>query len=177
MGFNGRRRECDQLDERILNLVQGNNRLTSEQIGEQVGLSSTACQRRLKRLRQSGVIEADVSIVDPEAAGFRLQMLVQVTLVRDRWDIVDRFKRAIRSAPEVMHGYYVTGDTDFILAVSARDMAAYEEFARSFLYENPDVETFKTMVVVDRVKAGFLLPFEDETTDKTGRRWSAAERR
>ena len=79
-------------------------------------------------------------------------------LERERADIIDRFKAAIRVTPEIMTGYYVTGDSDFVLVVTARDMEDFEQFTRRFFYENPDVRGFKTMVVIDRVKAGFALP-------------------
>ena len=148
----------DGFDRKILDLVQHDNRLTSEVIGERVGLSSTAVQRRLKRLRETRVIEADVSIVSPKTVGQSLQMMVMVSLERERADIIDRFKRSIRGAHEVMNGYSVTGEADFVLVVTATDMEDYESFTRRFFYGNPDIKNFKTMVVMDRVKVGFTLP-------------------
>jgi Lrp/AsnC family leucine-responsive transcriptional regulator len=150
--------ELDKIDSHLLDLVQRNNRLSSEELGEKVGLSSTGVQRRLKRLRLEGVIEADVSIVSPKAIGRHITMLVLVSLERERADIVDRFKQAIVNTTEVMSGFYVTGDADFVLMVTANDMQDYELFTRRFFYENPDIKWFKTMVVMDRVKAGFTLP-------------------
>jgi Lrp/AsnC family transcriptional regulator, leucine-responsive regulatory protein len=152
--------ELDSIDRRILKAVQDNNKLPTEQLGAMVGLSATACQRRLKRLRAEGVIKAEVAIVAPEALGRSLQVLVQVSLERERADIIDRFKTAIRTTPEIMTGYYVTGEADFLLVVTARDMADYEQFTRRFFYENSHIKGFKTMVVIDRVKAGFTLPIE-----------------
>lgn len=152
--------QYDRIDARILELVQKNNRLTSEVIGELAGLSATACQRRLKRLRSEGIIEADVSIVSPKAVGNPIQMLVLVNLERERSDIIDRFKKAIKSSVEVVNGFYVTGDTDFVLYVTARTMEDYEQFTRRFFYENPDIKAVKTMVIMDRVKTGFAVPIE-----------------
>ncbi|KRR06171.1 Lrp/AsnC family transcriptional regulator [Bradyrhizobium valentinum] len=152
--------QYDRIDARILEIVQKNNRLTSEVIGELAGLSATACQRRLKRLRSEAIIEADVSIVSPKAVGRPIQMLVLVTMERERSDIIDRFKKAIRSSVEVVNGFYVTGDADFVLYVTAPTMEDYEEFTRRFFYVNPDIKSFKTMVVLDRVKAGFAVPVE-----------------
>ncbi len=148
----------DNIDVLLLSAVQRNNRLTTDQLGQLVGLSPTACQRRLKRLRAEGVIEGDVSIVSPKAVGRPISMLVLVSLERERADIIDRFKRAIRSTAEIMIGLYVTGEADFALLVTARDMPDYEEFTRRFFYENPDIKGFKTMVVMDRVKSSFVLP-------------------
>ncbi|WP_050382229.1 Lrp/AsnC family transcriptional regulator [Bradyrhizobium pachyrhizi] len=156
----------DRIDARILELVQKNNRLTSEVIGEIAGLSATACQRRLKRLRSEGIIEADISIVSPKAIGRPIQMLVLVTMERERSDIIDRFKKAIKSSVEVVNGFYVTGDADFILYVTARTMEDYEQFTRRFFYEMPDIKCFKTLVVLDRVKAGFAVPVEVPPCDR-----------
>ncbi len=142
--------------------MQRDNRLTSDVLGERVGLSATAVQRRLKRLRATGVIEADVAVIAPRAVGQRLQMIVLVSLERERADIIDRFKASIRTTPNVMNGYYVTGDADFMLVVSVRDMEEYESFTRRFFYENPDIKNFKTMVVMDRVKSGFNLVLDTD---------------
>ncbi|KRP99762.1 ArsR family transcriptional regulator [Bradyrhizobium pachyrhizi] len=150
----------DRTDARILEIVQKNNRLTSDMIGELAGLSATACQRRLKRLRSDGIIEADVSIVSPKAVGRPMQMLVLVTLERERSDIIDKFKKAIKSSVDVVNGFYVTGDADFVLYVTASTMEDYEQFTRRFFYENSDIKGFKTIVIMDRVKAGFAIPVD-----------------
>ncbi|MER9337953.1 Lrp/AsnC family transcriptional regulator [Mesorhizobium sp. M0293] len=152
--------DLDRADASLLDAVQKDNRLTSEELADKVGLSPTACQRRLKRLRSEGVIEADVSIISPKAVGRPVTMIVLVSLERERADIVDRFKTSIRNTREVMIGYYVTGDADFILVVTAKDMEDYEQFTRRFFYENHDIKGFKTMVVMDRVKASFAVPIE-----------------
>ncbi|MFC0810282.1 Lrp/AsnC family transcriptional regulator [Ensifer sp. P24N7] len=157
--------QYDRIDAGILELVQKNNRLTSESIGEQVGLSATACQRRLKRLRSAGIIEADVSIVSARTVGRPIQMIVLVTLERERADIIDKFKRDIKSSPEIATGFYITGDSDFLLYITARSMEDYEDFIRRFFYQNPNIKSLKTMVVVDRVKTGFAVPVEVPSHD------------
>lgn len=157
--------QYDRIDARILEIVQKNNRLTSDVIGEMAGLSATACQRRLKRLRSEGIIEADVSIVSPKAVGIPIQMLVLVTLERERSDIIDKFKKAIKSSVEIVNGFYVTGDADFVLYVTARSMEDYEQFTRRFFYENRDIKGVKTMVIMDRVKTGFAIPIETPPED------------
>lgn len=152
--------QIDQIDARMLALLQKNNRLTFDEIGNSVGLSPTAVQRRLKKLRENGIIESDVSIVSPKAVGRPIAMVVAVTLERERADIVDRFKQAIRSAPQIMSGYYVTGEADFVLVITAKDMDDYDNFTRRFFYDNPDIKAFKTSVVIDRIKAGFEIPID-----------------
>jgi len=148
----------DDLDRKILHEIQLDNQLTSAQLSEKIGLSPTSTQRRLNRLRADKVIEADVAIVSSAALGRSLTMMIAVTLERERPDIIDHFKASVKREPVVMSAYYVTGDTDFILIVSAKDMPEYEAFTRNFLYNNPDIKGFKTTVVMDRIKASFYIP-------------------
>jgi Lrp/AsnC family leucine-responsive transcriptional regulator len=152
--------ELDRLDLGLLKALQDNSRLSSSELAEIAGLSPTAVQRRLNKLRKNGAIQAEVSIISPEAVGRPLLMLVSVRLERERADIIDRFKSAIRDTREIMSGYYVTGEADFVLIVSAKSMEDYEAWSRRFFYENHDVKGFETMVVMDRVKASFALPID-----------------
>lgn len=112
--------ELNRIEPRLPDLVQRNNRLSSEDLGAKVGLSASGVQRRLKRLRSARVIEADVSIISPKAIGRNVTAMVFIFFERDRADIVDRFKRAICKMTEVMSGYYITGQADFILLVSRK---------------------------------------------------------
>lgn len=152
----------DRIDARLLEEVQKSNRTSTDKLGELVGLSATAVQRRLKRLRDEGVITSEVAIVNPKAVGRNVTMVVLVSLERERVDIIDRFKQAIRTTTEVMSGYYVTGDADFVLTVTAKDMEHFEAFTRQFFYDNEDVKSFKTLVVMDGVKTGFGVPIHME---------------
>lgn len=151
----------DAFDRKLLALVQQNARLTAEQLGERIGLSASACQRRLKRLRETGVIEAEIAVVAPEAVGRSLTMIVEVSLEREHPHIVDAFKKSMRATPEVMQCYYVTGDADFILVLTARDMKSYERFTQRFFFDNPQVRRFRTFVVMDRTKVGLGVPVDD----------------
>jgi len=150
--------KLDDLDRKILHEVQMNNQLSSTQLGERVGLSPTSVQRRLARLRRDKVITGDISVVAGAELGRTLTMIVAVQLERERADIIDHFKKSVRREPVVMSAYYVTGDSDFMLIISARDIKEYEEFTRTFLYDNPDIKGFKTTVVMDQIKAGFYVP-------------------
>jgi len=113
----------DQFDARILEALQHNARLTAEALAQRVGLSPDACRKRLARLRAGDVIAAEVAILHPEAVGRGLILIVEVTLQSERLSDIDRFKRRMQDAPEVMQCYYVTGNADFIMIVSMRDMA------------------------------------------------------
>jgi Lrp/AsnC family leucine-responsive transcriptional regulator len=154
----------DTLDFKILDIVQRDNRLPAEKIAERVGLSPSAVQRRLKRLRDERVIEADVAIVSPEAAGRGLTAIVEVTLQQERplSAPMNEFKRMMLDAPEVMQCYHVTGEADFIVVVTAKDMQEYEALTRRFFVDNANVRRFRTSVVVSRVKARMTVPLAGE---------------
>jgi len=148
----------DKLDLRILERVQHNVRLPAETIATEVGLSAAAVQRRLKRLREAGVIRAEVALVDPAAVGLPLTCLVGVELERESHQALDRFKARIAQWPQVQQCYYVTGQADFMLVVVCADMAAYEAFTREALLADANVKGFTTSVVMERVKVGMALP-------------------
>ncbi len=151
------RPELDSFDAQILRLVQGNTRMTAQAIADEVGLSAAACQKRLKRLRESKAIEAEVAILSPSAVGIGVIAIVQIRVVRDKTQELDRFKKAMLAAPEVTQCYYVTGDHNFVVVVAVQDMPSYKRFARKHCIENPDVSHFKTNVVLDRVKKHGIL--------------------
>jgi Lrp/AsnC family transcriptional regulator, leucine-responsive regulatory protein len=148
----------DRFDSLILDALQGNARLTAEALAPLVGLSPDACRKRLARLRASGVIEAEIAILRPERIGRGLILIVEVTLQNERMADLDRFKARMQAAPEVMQCYYVTGNADFFLILSARDMADYEDFTRRHFFAEDNVLRFRTSAVMDRVKTGFAMP-------------------
>lgn len=148
----------DRFDALILNAIQGNARLTAEALSTTVGLSPDACRKRLAKLRASGIIEAEIAILEPKSAGRELLLIVEVSLQNERLADIDDFKARMVAAPEVMQCYYVTGDADFVLILSAESMADYEAFTRRHFFADENVLKFRTSAVMDRVKAGFALP-------------------
>ena len=150
----------DEFDIKILELLQHNNRLTADQLSDMVNLSASACQRRIKRLRDDGVIAAEIAVLSPAAVGRDLMMIVGVTLEREHPQIIKNFKDSMSRMPEVMQCFYVTGDPDFVLILTAKSMEHYEEFTQRFFFENPNIRRFQTSVVMDRVKMGLSVPLD-----------------
>jgi Lrp/AsnC family leucine-responsive transcriptional regulator len=144
--------DLDRFDVAILNLVQNDNLLTSHEIGDKVGLSPSAVQRRLRRLREEGVIIADVSLIAPAIAGNRVTVIVEVSLEREQLQQRQEFERRIRALPEVVQCYYVTGRADFVLVLNMQSMEAYGEFTKEVFFADPNVKQFYTAVVMDQVK-------------------------
>ncbi|WP_394893803.1 Lrp/AsnC family transcriptional regulator [Mesorhizobium sp. AaZ16] len=106
----------------------------------------------MNKLRAEGVIVADISLVNPKALAKSLSVVVTVELDRERLDLVDDFKRAMRAAKEVTQCYMVTGDADFVLVVAVEDVEAFDVFIKTKLYTNPNVRKFRSMISLDRVK-------------------------
>jgi Lrp/AsnC family leucine-responsive transcriptional regulator len=150
--------QLDNFDKKILNIMQQSNRTTSDQIAEHIGLSAAAVQRRIKRLREQKVIAADVSVINPKLVLRPMTLIVQVTLERERADLMDQFKKEMKQNEIVQQCYYVTGSSDFILVITAQDMQDYEAFTRKAFFDNNNIRNFQTNVVMDSVKAGLTVP-------------------
>jgi Lrp/AsnC family transcriptional regulator, leucine-responsive regulatory protein len=144
----------DQLDRRILRRYQANTRVAAETIAIEVGLSTAAVQRRLRRMRQAGVIREEVAVIEPRAVGLAVTCIVAVELLRETASGIQRFKTKIARYPEVQQCFYVTGACDFMLVVLAADMQAYEAFTSKALLDDTNVRSFTTHVVLDPVKIG-----------------------
>jgi len=148
----------DDTDKRLLDILQRNNRLSADELGDQIGISRSSVQRRMKRFREERIIEADISVLSAKAVGRPMTFIVEVELERERTDLLDEFRRSMLALDDVQQCYYVTGHTDFILIVTSTDMAAYEEFSRQVFTDNPNIRRFHSNVVVNRVKAGLQVP-------------------
>lgn len=153
--------ELDRFDRIILREVQRNVRITAAELAGLVGLSPSACHRRLSALRDSGAIEAEIAIVSPHAVGQHLTLVVTVALKVSRPEVVAAFKAACRAEARISQCYHVTGPDDFLLVLTAPTIEDYDAFVQRFLTTSPDVRRFQAMVVMDRVKVGFGLPIDE----------------
>jgi Lrp/AsnC family transcriptional regulator, leucine-responsive regulatory protein len=148
----------DRIDKAILQLLQQDNKMSQRKIAGLVNLSAPAVQRRIKRLEETGVIQANVAIVDPAKVGQPITLFVQVAMESERTDLYEGAKKSFIAAPEVQQCYYVTGEADFILIVSVRTMSDYEALTRQLFFQNNNVKHFRTFVAMDRVKVGLSIP-------------------
>jgi DNA-binding Lrp family transcriptional regulator len=142
----------DDKDLEILKLKQTNARLTAEALGYEIGLSPPAVQKRLKRLRETGVIENEIAVLSSSKLGREMTVIVQVMLERESRMHLDAFKRRMRSAPAVQQCYYATGEADFILVVIVENISEYEEFTQEYFFDESNVNKFTSSIVMDRVK-------------------------
>jgi DNA-binding Lrp family transcriptional regulator len=142
----------DEKDLEILKLVQSDARLTAEALGIEIGLSPPAVQKRLKKLRETDVIEREIAVLSSVKLGRGMTLIVQVMLERESRRHLDDFKRRMRTAPAVQQCYYATGEADFILVVIVQDIAEYEEFTQEYFFDESNVSRFTSSIVMDRVK-------------------------
>jgi Lrp/AsnC family transcriptional regulator, leucine-responsive regulatory protein len=157
--------ELDDIDKRILSVLQAEGRLPMVELADRVGLSPTPCQRRLKRLEEEGVVERYAALVSPAALGLSLQALVQVTLDDHSEKTVEAFEAAIRARPEVVACYAVTGDMDFLLHVLTPDLAGFSEFAMKALLRMPGVRGTRSSFIMQSVKSDLAwAPVREATT-------------
>ena len=150
--------KIDAFDLKILQIIQENNKITSEVLAKEVGLSSSACQRRINSMRKAGIIQKDVSIIDPNFIGRKITIVVQVLSDKEGIEYDDEFKKTMLKAPEVMQCYYVTGDYDYVLIATFKDMEEYEIFTKKYFLNNSNIKRFSSMVVMNRVKENLSVP-------------------
>lgn len=136
----------DSFDHALLEVVQRNNLTPARQIAKKVGLSESAVLRRLRRLRKTGVIVNDISVVHPSSLGRTLTVIVLVSLVREGLMQIEKFSAVMRARSEVVNTWYVTGEADFVVVLQLRDMSHYELFTHEVFLSDPNVAGFKTMV-------------------------------
>lgn len=146
----------DAADRRILREIQRDIRRSPQTIADAAGLSVSSYRRRLKRLREAGVIEREVALVNPGLLG--IDIIVMVSLVDERGPEYDRLKRLYRASPQISQCYSVTGDADLILHVHMPDMASFESWIQANIIEDPAVKRCTSHVVYSRVKFDTTVP-------------------
>jgi DNA-binding Lrp family transcriptional regulator len=152
--------KLDRLDLRLLGCLQEDNLQTADQLAEQVGRSPSAVARRLRRLRATGVVAADVAVLSEEAAGDPLFAIVQIQLERHALQAADGLRRRLVASANVQLCLDISGAFDILLMVVAADMDDYNRFADALLAEQPAVRRFETSFVKKRTKATLAVPLE-----------------
>ena len=148
----------DATDLVLLDQIQKNARIPVQGLADVTGISTASVQRRMRTLREAGVIKREVAILDPKAIGLGITAIVSVELERDRLDQIEAFKRKAREDQQVTHFYCIAGDADFVLVVMAKDIAGYEAFTHRFFFADKNVRKFRTSIVVSTEKATSELP-------------------
>jgi Lrp/AsnC family transcriptional regulator, leucine-responsive regulatory protein len=147
--------KLDEIDQKILECLQENARISNVDLADNVGLSPAPCLRRVAMLEKAGVIKKYVTLVDPFSVNLGLIVFVQVSLDLKR---LEAFEKAIMKRPEVTGCYLMAGDADYIMRVVVPDVASFEYLLRDFLTKIEGVHTIRSSFALKEVKFATALP-------------------
>ena len=152
----------DKVDVAILTELQEHGRLTNAELAERVGLSPSACHRRVKALESAGVIDRYVAILSDQALGRGITVYVQVTLDNQKRETLEAFEAAAAGVPEAMECYLMSGAADYLLRLVVRDAADYERVHREVLSGLPGVDRLVSSFTIRRVFSRTAMPVPEE---------------
>lgn len=148
----------DALDAALLDLLQRDASLPVRALADQVGSSPATCQRRIAQMRESGVLQKQVALVDRQLVGRALTVFVSVELEKQNAALLKQFERRMAALDEVMACYEVSGEFDFLIIVSAESMEQYHAFTREVFSSNNNVSNFKSMFAMNCSKFETRVP-------------------
>ncbi|HSH48298.1 MAG TPA: Lrp/AsnC ligand binding domain-containing protein [Halomonas sp.] len=163
-----RHRSLDRIDLNILRCLQDNARISYVDLASRVGLSTTPCLERVKRLERAGVIRGYRALLDPRALKANLLVFVEISLESQSPVVFDEFRRAVAKLPQIQECHLVSGHFDYILKCRIPEMAAYRQLLGEVVLTLPGVKESKSYVVMEAVKEEFTLHVPDiETLEET----------
>lgn len=150
----------DQIDRKLLSMLQDDARLPITELAERAGLTKTPCANRVRRLENEGLIHGYSAQLKADALGAGYVVLVQVTLTNTRHQALKTFAEAVRKVPEIQSCFMVGGGFDYLLKLRCADLASYRELLGDVIAFLPGVETTSTFVVLDVVKDEHSIPID-----------------
>ncbi|MDK2124673.1 winged helix-turn-helix transcriptional regulator [Parachitinimonas caeni] len=154
-------RELDRLDRKILRLLQADGRMSMTELAEKIGLSTTPCSERVKRLEREGVIEGYYARLNPKALGLGLLVFVELRLSVKSGDLFEAFRRDALALPNVVECHLVSGDFDYLIKARIGEMSEYRKLLGDILLKLPGAVESRSYVVMEEVKEGMTLPVDD----------------
>jgi Lrp/AsnC family leucine-responsive transcriptional regulator len=148
----------DPVDLRLLSQLQTDARITNVALAEGANLSPAPCLRRVRDLESAGVIRGYVTLLDPEAVGLHISVFIQISLEKQVSNALHTFEETICSYPEVMECYLMTGDSDYLIRVVARDLKALQSFIVDRLTCIPNIANIRSSMALKEVKYKTALP-------------------
>lgn len=150
----------DHFDIAILDILQADNTTPQRVIAQAVNLSAPAVQRRIQRLKDSGVIRANVAVLDPVKVGMPLTIVLEIHLENERPDRTAPLRARIAAEDAVQQCYSVTGEADYLLVVTVASMEDYEALTRRLFEGDDNVRRFRTSVALGSLKTGLRVPLD-----------------
>ncbi|MFN4010387.1 MAG: Lrp/AsnC family transcriptional regulator [Pannonibacter sp.] len=164
--------KLDRLDKRILTVLQQDGRIPNADLAEKVGLSASACLRRVRALEETGVINGYVALLDQRKIGRRMDVFVEISLVGQANEVLNAFEQAVAQYPEIMECYLMAGDADYLLRLTAEDPNDFERIHRETLARLPGVSRMKSSFAIRPIvrKTAFSLDTQIRPAEDSGRR-------
>jgi Lrp/AsnC family leucine-responsive transcriptional regulator len=156
------RPKLDNIDRKILSILQVSGRTSLAELATEVGLSATPCLRRVRILERGGIISRYVAVLDQRAVGLPMSAFVSIKLEKQREDALERFAKAIARWPEVLECYLMTGSRDYWLRVVVPDLDAYDRFVKQKLTRLDGIASIETSFALEQVKYTNILPIPHE---------------
>jgi Lrp/AsnC family leucine-responsive transcriptional regulator len=157
---NNKRRALDRLDISILRTLQVDGRISYVDLAEKVGLSSTPCIERVKRLEKEGYIEGYHARLNPQLLDYNMLVFVEISLSYQTPDAFQMFNRAVCDLPYILECHLVSGDADYLLKARINDMSEYRALLGDMLLTLPGVKNSKSYIVMEEVRETHALPIE-----------------
>lgn len=154
----GQSDQLDRIDHNIIRLLQQNARMPHTELARKVGLSTTPCKERVRRLERDGVIQRYQAVLNPDALDRGLVVFVQIRLNRTSQDIFEEFTARAVDLPEIQECYLVSGNFDYLLKARVADMNAYRTLLGETLLTLPGVLESTSYVVMEQVSESLMLP-------------------
>ncbi len=144
--------KLDELDMKLLGLLQADSKKTTKEYANKLGLSVTAVYERIKRLERNGVIDKYVALVNRKSVNRAFTVLCHVKLMQHIKEFVLQFERQVHKLEEVTECYHISGDYDYILKINVRDMEAYRDFMVTKLTAIAHIGSTQSSFVINEVK-------------------------
>lgn len=151
-------RNLDRTDQRILQTLQKDGRISNVALARRVNLTPTPCLERVRRLEREGYIRGYTARLDPEKLGCGLLVFVEIDLARTSPDVFRDFRREASQLPEIMECHLVSGNFDYLIKARVRDMQAYRDLLGEKILSLPGVNGSRSYVVMEQVKESLELP-------------------
>ena len=155
-------RQLDDIDRKILKVLQEDSRQSLVEVAEKAGLSTSPILRRIRQLEKAGVIRRYVAVLDQTRVGLPVSVFVSIKLEQQREQALQKFARAIERWPEVLECYLMTGPRDYLLRVVVADLGEYERFLKQKLTRLDGIASIESSFALEQVKYTNLLPLPDQ---------------
>jgi len=149
----------NKTDRRILELLQENAQLSTAEIADHVGLSTTACWRRIQRLEEDGMIAKRVALLDRGKLNLDTDVFISVKTNQHNWEWLENFSRTVSEFPEVVEFYRMAGEADYLLRVVVPDMPAFDTFYKK-LIQSTDLADVSSSFAMEQIKYTTVLPLQ-----------------